>query len=42
MSIDDVLDLESMVNDVYLKKHGVVVNETILPRFFSRLPDSHP
>jgi len=42
MSVDDVADLESMVTDIYSNKHGVVVNETILPRFFSRLPDSHP
>jgi len=42
MSVDDVADIESMVNDVYSNKHGVVVNETILPRFFSRLPGSHP
>nr|CAB3465381.1 unnamed protein product [Digitaria exilis] len=41
MSKEDVVDLESMVNDVYSNKHGVVVNETILPRFFSRLPGSH-
>jgi hypothetical protein len=40
MSVDDVADLESMVNDVYSNNHGVVLNETILPRFFSRLP--HP
>uniref|UniRef100_A0A0D9WG18 Protein N-terminal glutamine amidohydrolase n=1 Tax=Leersia perrieri TaxID=77586 RepID=A0A0D9WG18_9ORYZ len=37
MSIDDVKDLESMANDVYSSKHGVVINETILPEFFSHL-----
>ncbi|OEL13233.1 Protein N-terminal glutamine amidohydrolase [Dichanthelium oligosanthes] len=42
MSVEDVADLESMVKDVYSNKHGVVVNETILPRFFSRLHGSHP
>lgn len=41
MSKEDVVNLESRVNDVYSNKHGVVVNETILPRFFSRLPGSH-
>ncbi len=38
MSMDDVKDLESMADDVYSSKHGVVINETILPEFFSRLP----
>ncbi|XP_062231282.1 protein N-terminal glutamine amidohydrolase-like [Phragmites australis] len=38
MSMNDVLDLESTVNDVYFNKHGVVVNERVLPEFFSRLP----
>ncbi|CAN6328420.1 unnamed protein product [Urochloa humidicola] len=42
MSVEDVADLKSMVNDVYSNKHGVVVNETILPRFFSQLPGLHP
>ncbi|TVU19225.1 hypothetical protein EJB05_35363, partial [Eragrostis curvula] len=42
MSMDDVLDLESMVNGVYFKKYGVVVNEMVLPTFFSRLPGQHP
>jgi hypothetical protein len=41
MSVEDVADLESMVNDVYSNKHGVVINETILPRFFAQLPGSH-
>lgn len=38
VSMDDVGDLENMVNDVYSNKHGVVTNETSLPKFFSRLP----
>ncbi|XP_062181357.1 protein N-terminal glutamine amidohydrolase-like [Phragmites australis] len=38
MSMDDVADLESMVNDVHFNKHVVVVNEMILLDFFSRLP----
>lgn len=38
MSMDDVGDLESMVKEVYSNKHGVVINETMLPEFFSRLP----
>ncbi|WVZ98350.1 hypothetical protein U9M48_043806 [Paspalum notatum var. saurae] len=42
MSVEDVADLESMVNDIYCNKHGVLVNETILPKFFSQLPDPHP
>jgi hypothetical protein len=37
MSTNNVGDLESIVNDVYSKKHGVVTNETLLPKFFSRL-----
>lgn len=39
MSNNDVGDLESMVNDVYHNKHGVVINETLLPLLFSRLPE---
>ncbi|XP_051202408.1 protein N-terminal glutamine amidohydrolase [Lolium perenne] len=42
MSMNDVGDLESMVNDVHSNKHGVVTNETLLPKFFSRLPERHP
>ncbi|CAL4900510.1 unnamed protein product [Urochloa decumbens] len=42
MSVEDVANLESMVNDVYSNKHGVVVNEAILTRFFSQLPCLHP
>ncbi|KAK3135629.1 hypothetical protein QOZ80_5BG0421450 [Eleusine coracana subsp. coracana] len=42
MSTDDLLDLESMVNDVCFNKHGVVVNEMVLPKFFARLPGQHP
>ncbi|GJM88463.1 hypothetical protein PR202_ga04527 [Eleusine coracana subsp. coracana] len=42
VSTDDVLDLESMVNDVCFNKHGVVVNEMVLPKFFARLPGQHP
>lgn len=38
MTTSDVGDLESMINDVYSNKHGVVANETLLPIFFSRLP----
>jgi hypothetical protein len=41
MSMDDVMDRESMVNDVYFNKHGVVVNEMVLPKFFSGLPGRH-
>ena len=41
MSVEDVVDLESMANDVYYNKHGVVVNEAILPKFFAQLPDPH-
>lgn len=41
MSLEDVADLESMANDVYYNKHGVVLNETILPKFFSQLPGPH-
>ncbi|KAM3403799.1 hypothetical protein ACQJBY_007111 [Aegilops geniculata] len=39
MSNNDVRDLESVVNDVYHNKHGVVINETLLPMFFSGLPE---
>ena len=41
MSVEDVVDLESMANDVYYNKHGVVVNEAILPKFFAQLPGPH-
>lgn len=41
MSVEDVADLESMANDVYYNKHGVVVNETILPIFFAQLRGPH-
>ncbi|KAL6893584.1 hypothetical protein ACP4OV_007682 [Aristida adscensionis] len=37
MCTSDVADLNSMVNKVYINKHGVVVDETILPELFNRL-----
>ncbi|XP_066363876.1 protein N-terminal glutamine amidohydrolase-like isoform X3 [Miscanthus floridulus] len=41
MCVEDVADLESMANDVYYNKYGVVVNEAILPKFFAQLPGPH-
>ena len=41
MCVEDVVDLESMANDVYYNKYGVVVNEAILPKFFAQLPGPH-
>lgn len=42
MSVEDVVDLENMVHDVYYNERGVVVNETIFPKFFAHLPGPHP